>query len=139
MAGKEDILTALFERTYNNLTPAAQHVFLTLASWNSAVPLVALQAVMLRLRHDFVDVDEAVEALGRSSLIDVFVSKADNQKFLHVPLAAALFGRGKLLASPCRTAVEVDTRFLRQFGATQKTSIARGIEPHVRRFTGVHR
>jgi hypothetical protein len=30
--------------------------------------------------------------------------------------------------------VEVDTKFLQQFGAAQKTSIARGIEPHVRQF-----
>ena len=135
MATKEDILTALFERTYNNLAPAAQRVFLTLASWNSAVPLVALQAVMLRLRHDFVDVDEMVQALERSSLIDVFVSKSDDQEFLRVPLAAALFARGKLLASPYRAAVEVDTKLLQQFGATQRPSIAKGIEPHVRRFT----
>jgi hypothetical protein len=67
--------------------------------------------------------------------VEVFVSDADSQEFLHVPLAAALFGRGKLVASPYRAAVEADTKLLHQFGASQKTSITRGIEPHIRRFT----
>jgi NB-ARC domain len=134
MARKEDILTALFERTYNILSPAAQRVFLTLSNWNSAVPLVALQAVMLRLRHDFIDVDEAVRALERSSFVEAVISQADAQEFLHVPLAAALFGRGKLVASPCRAAVEADTKLLQQFGASQRTSIMKGIKLHISRF-----
>jgi hypothetical protein len=135
MASKEEILTALFERTYNSLAPSAQRLFLTLSNWNSAVPRIALQAVMLRLRHDFVNVDDAVEALGKSSFVEVEVSEADGQEFLQVPLVAALFGKRKLQASPYRAAVEVDTKLLHEFGATQAASIKRGIESHVRRFT----
>ena len=63
------------------------------------------------------------------------VSEADGQEFLQVPLVATLFGRKKLLASPYRAAVEVDTKLLHEFGATQAASIKRGIELHVRRFT----
>ncbi len=135
MAGKEEILIALFERTYNSLPPSAQRLFLTLSNWNSAVPRIALQAVMLRLRHDFVNVDDALETLQKSSFVDVEVSEADGQEFLQVPLVATLFGRKKLLASPYRAAVEVDTKLLHEFGATQAASIKRGIELHVRRFT----
>ena len=91
---------------------------------------------MLRLRHDFVNVDDAIETLEKSSFVDVEVSEADRQEFLQVPLVATLFGRRKLLASPYRAAVEVDTKLLYEFGATQAASIKRGIESHVRRFTG---
>ncbi len=38
VAGTEDILTALFERTYVALSPCSQRAFLTLSAWNSPVP-----------------------------------------------------------------------------------------------------
>ena len=48
IAGSDDILTALFERTYAALSPCAQRAFLTLAAWSSSVPRLALEAVLLR-------------------------------------------------------------------------------------------
>jgi hypothetical protein len=35
VAGKDDLLDALFERTYKRLSPAAKRVFLTLSNWRS--------------------------------------------------------------------------------------------------------
>ena len=37
VAGSDEILTALFERTYASLMPCAQRAFMTLAAWNSSV------------------------------------------------------------------------------------------------------
>lgn len=48
VADRDDILTALFERTFAVLSPAAKRVFLTLCNWRSTIPQLALEAVMLR-------------------------------------------------------------------------------------------
>ena len=44
IARKDDILNALFERTYANLSPMAARIFLTLSSWRSLVPQLAVEA-----------------------------------------------------------------------------------------------
>ena len=134
MAGQDEILTALFERTYSHLPPAAQRVFLTVSSWRSMVPVIALQAVLLRIEHDRINVIEAVEQLARSSFVDILESKEDGQDFVDVPLVASTFGRSKLQTSPFRAAVEADVQLLQQFGASQRTSLTHGIEAHVKRF-----
>ena len=134
MAGQEEVLTALFERTYSHLQPAAQRVFLTTANWRSLVPVIAIQAVLLRLEHERINVIEAVEILARSSFIEILMSEDDAQEFIHVPLVASTFGRSKLQTSPFRAAVDADIRLLHQFGATQRTSLSHGVDGHVRRF-----
>lgn len=52
IAGSDEILIALFERTYSALTPCAQRVFLTLSSWNSGVPRVGLEAILMNSIDD---------------------------------------------------------------------------------------
>ncbi|MFZ0908705.1 MAG: hypothetical protein WAN24_04460, partial [Candidatus Acidiferrales bacterium] len=47
IAGRADILEALFERTYAGLSPGARLVFMTLSNWRSSVPQIAVEAVML--------------------------------------------------------------------------------------------
>ena len=134
MAGQEDILTALFQRTYSHLAPAAQRVFLILSNWHSIVPVIAIQAVLLRLEHERINVMQAVEELARSSLVEILKSEEDEQEFVHVPLVASTFGRSKLKTSPYRAAVAADVKLLHQFGAAQRTSLFRGVESHVKRF-----
>ena len=134
MAVQEEILTALFERTYSNLTPAAQRVFLTLSNWRSTVPLIAVQAVLLRSANERINVQKAVEELARSSFVEILNSGKNGDEFAQVPLAASSFGRSKLQASAYRAAVEADARLLHEFGASQRTSIYRGVGSHVRRF-----
>src|SRR6266700_1020748 len=104
VATQERILFALFERTFAALTPAAQRVFLTLCNWHSMMPVIALQAVLLRPANQRMDVVGAVEELRKSSLIEVVQSGDDNVDFISVPLAAIEFGRTKLTASPLKTA-----------------------------------
>jgi hypothetical protein len=63
IAGSDEILTALFERTYSALSPCAQRAFLTLAAWTSSVPRLALEAVLLRSTQERFEVQAGVETL----------------------------------------------------------------------------
>ena len=132
MANKDEVLDALFERTYSQLPPAAQRVFLTLSNWRSTVPQLALEATLLRPENEKLDVPQALNALLLSSMIQA-VPSSDGEWFLQVPLAASLFGKRKLTTSPLRTAVEADTKILHEFGAGRATDIARGLAPRVRK------
>jgi hypothetical protein len=132
MAAREDILDALFERTYAQLPPVAQRVFLTMCNWRSSIPRLALEAALLRPENDRMDVDDGVEILRRMSLVDSTTSPEDGQEILAVPLAAALFGKRKLSVSPIRSAVDADTELLRLLGAARPTD-SRGIAPRIER------
>jgi tetratricopeptide (TPR) repeat protein len=132
VASREDILTALFERTYANLSPAAQRLFLLLSSWRSAVPTVCVEAVVLGNAEERIDVQAAVDELRRLSLIDE-TPAPDGQQFLTVPLAAAIFGKRKLPTHPYRLAIEADNRLLQNLGPTTKDQIRQGIQPRLQR------
>lgn len=134
VAGKDEILTALFERTFNGLSPAAKRVFLTLSNWRSTIPELAIAAVLMREENEHMDVEEAIEELHRSSLIDLIKSEKDETIFISVPLSASVFGKKKLAVSPMKTAIEADTRILVQFGAGQNIEIHQGIGPRINKF-----
>ena len=134
VADQDEILTALFERNYRDLTPLAKRVFLTLCSWKSVVPQLAIRAVLLRSSSDTINVQKAINELEKSSFIEIAVSEEDTQPFITVPLSAAVFGRGKIAVSPYKTEVKVDSILLQDFGAAQKTDIQHGVSPRVERF-----
>lgn len=131
VATMDVILDALFERTFSNLSPAAKRVFLTLCAWRSTTPLLALEAVLLRSSNERMDVENAVEELSRSSLIEQSTSTKDDELFLTVTLVAAIFGKRKLATSPMRSAIESDLQLLHAFGAAQQSDIQRGIHPRI--------
>lgn len=133
IARKEDVLDALFERTYANLSPMASRVFLTLSGWRSLVPQLAVEAVLLRHGSDDGDPEAAIDQLVRMSLIER-TSAGDESDFLEVPLAAALFARRKLEVSPIRTIIESDVRFLQDIGATAASGLKDGVRPRVEAF-----
>lgn len=95
VADRDEILLALFERTYAALRPFAQRVFLVLSNWRSMVPKIAVEAVILRPANEKIDVVAAIEELLQSSLVDEIKSE-DGDVFLSVPLASAIFGQRKL-------------------------------------------
>jgi hypothetical protein len=134
VAGKDKILDALFERTYSALSPAAKQVFLTICNWRSTVPRIALEAVMLRPANERMDVEEAIDELLRSSLIETVSAQEKDESILIVPLAASVFGQRKLRASPMITAVQANTALLLNFGAGQKTEKKPGISSRIERF-----
>lgn len=134
VASKDDILDALFDRTYSSLTPSARQVFLTLCTWRTTVPALAVEAVMLRPANEKMDVDAALEELRRSSFVEIATSHEDQESFVTVPLVASEFGRRKLAVSPLKSAVEANTQWLLYFGAGQKTDMKHGVGPRVERF-----
>lgn len=137
MAGEEQILDALFERTYNEtLSPSAQRVFLILSNWRSVVPQLALEAVLLRDTEDEenerIRVGTAIDELHQSSFAEIKESPTpENERFVFVPLTASLFGRRVLPISPYQNMVRADLELLRKFGAMQQTDIQHGIGPKV--------
>ncbi|HEV2247759.1 MAG TPA: NB-ARC domain-containing protein [Terriglobia bacterium] len=133
VAGADTLLTALFERTYANLTPASQRVFLLLCSWRVFVPELAVEAVLLRPGNERFDVRGALEELRRFSLVEEVNSIADGMSFVGVPLAATIFGRRKLEASYLKAAIEEDRKLLTEFGAGRREDVQRGVYPRVER------
>lgn len=133
VANADELLTALFERTYATLSPVAQRVFLTLSHWRTTIPKLALEAVLHRQENERMAVADGIEELERSSFIELIESQADNEIFVSTPLAAALFGRRKLAVSPMRSAIEADTAILQQFGAGQRSDVRHGFAPRVKR------
>jgi len=134
VAAQGEMLTALFERSYATLTPAAQRIFLLLCNWRSVVPELALEAVVLRSENERLNVRKALDELKRTSFVEELTSEQDPELFISVPFAAVVFGKCKLTASPVKAAVEADTQLLQAFGAAQKEDVRHGVLPRVSRF-----
>lgn len=130
IARKGELLDALFERTYANLSPMAVRIFLTLSMWRSLVPQLAVEAVLLRHGDENVDPELGIDELVRMSLVER-TTAGDGTDFLEVPLTAALFSRRKLEVSPDRTVIEEDNRFLQDVGPTAASSLKGGIRPRI--------
>ncbi|MEW2328229.1 NB-ARC domain-containing protein [Micromonospora chersina] len=133
IASHDGILDALFERTFSSVSPAARRVFLTLCNWKSMVPRLAVEGTLLRPSNEPMDVEEAIDVLERSSLIEIFRDGESGQEFIQVPLAAQVFGSRKLRVSPMRPAVDADTEILQSFGAMQAVDVAKGLDPRIER------
>src|SRR5206468_2592588 len=129
MASKENILDALFERTFQSLSAAAQRTFLTLCSWQSMVPRLAVEATLRRPSNEQMDVGKALDVLEQSSLIELVGSGSEAERFVRVPLAASLFGRRKLIASPMKAAIAADVTLLQGFGPAKDADAGRGLQP----------
>ena len=137
LARKDDILEALFERTYDNLSPLAARIFLTLSGWRSLVPQLAVEAVLHWRSADSEGIDPkgAVDELVRMSLIERTVA-GDDTDFLEVPIAAALFANRKLEVSQHYELIRHDVRFLQQIGSTKTTGLKSGSYPRIRSIFG---
>jgi len=136
VATADHLLNALFKRTYDALSLAAQRVFLLLCSWRVYVPEVAVQAVSLRPGTERFDVASALEEAIQFSLIDQVVSEDGGERFVGVPLAAAIFGQRELQASRFKIAVEEDLKLLRGFGAGKRESASKGVVPRIHNLIG---
>jgi hypothetical protein len=132
ISSKDDILDALFERTFANLSPIASRIFLTLSSWRSLVPQLAVEAVLLREQADSVDPGDGIEELIRMSLIQRTFAE-DGTAFLDTPLVASIFGKKKWSVSPLKLVIETDVSLLQEFGAATPTSMKGGIRPRIER------
>lgn len=133
MATQDQILTALFARSFAALSPAAQRVFLLLCNWRSVVPELAIEAAVLRSGGERLNVSKALGELKQTSFVEELPSGQDPELFINVPFAAMAFGKRKLAASPMKAAVEADTELLRAFGAARKEDVRHGVLPRIRR------
>jgi len=133
VAGKDEILTALFRRTYQTLSPAAKRIFLTLSSWRSVVPQLALESVLWRPENERMDIEGAIEELRKSSFIEVSTSEIDGSTFLSVPLAASFFGKSELEVSADKIIIQADRDLLMDFGAAKQTDVRNGFAPRIER------
>ena len=132
VAGAEHILDALFERTYEALSPLAKRVFLLLSSWRVSVPEIAIEMVLLRPDNDErFDVKRAIEELSQFSFIDWIDSEEERLASVYVPLAAAMYGKRKLDVSPLKAPVEEDRRLLMEFGPGRGTAVGQRVLPRV--------
>lgn len=131
IAGKEEILDALFERIYGGLSVAAKRVFLTLCSCRSIVPQLAVEAVLLRPDNEKMDVEKAIEEVFHSSFVDRVVSDDETYPFLVVPSVAVQFGGRKLAVSTLKTAVEADTQLLTVLGIAKRSGVQEGVGPRI--------
>jgi len=134
IADQDEILRALFERTYERLSPASQWIFLTLANWKSLVPQIAIEAVFLDPKYERINIKESLDELIYSSFIQEIKSPRDDVCFINVPLASRMFAKKQLEISQWLSLVEDASKALQVFGATQKPSVEKkGIEPSIQR------
>ncbi|WP_413736520.1 NB-ARC domain-containing protein [Sodalis sp. RH21] len=118
IAGSDEVLTALFERTYSVLTPCAQRIFLTLASWNSAVPLLGLESILMYSLEDPLEVEKSIEILIQYSMIEE-VKAEDGYYFIQLPYVAFAFGNKKIKVNTQQFLISQDISLLRRFGVTK--------------------
>ncbi len=136
VAGTEDILTALFERTYVALSPCSQRAFLTLSAWNSAVPKLALEAVLFRSTEERQQVETGIESLLQYSMAEIHVAPTDKQEFISLPLVASVFGKKKLNISPSKAAILADVEILQMLGPSRRDDIHLGLARRLESFIG---
>ena len=134
IARSEEILTALFERTFNALSPCAQRAFMTLAAWNSAVPRIALEAVLIGSTNERYEVERGIDSLLHYSLAEERITEDDRQEFISLPLVANTFGRGKLQISFLRSAIESDVQILHMFGPSSTADVNLNMRRGLRNF-----
>ena len=134
MASKDNILDALFERSFNRLSPEAQRVFFTLCRWRALIPSIALEAVLTRPSSKRIDVEGALQHLIDSSLVQRTYSEVDAESFLNVPAAAYRFGTAQLKFSDITDLTDDDARYLHHFGAVSDNVTKTGFSAHVHRF-----
>ena len=134
LAGTDDILTALFERTYVALSPCAQRAFLTLSAWNSPVPRLALEAVLFRSTEERQEVEKGIESLLQYSMAEVHLALSDKQEFISLPLVASVFGKKKLNISPSKAAIQADVEILQMLGPSPRDDIHLGLVHRLENF-----
>jgi tetratricopeptide (TPR) repeat protein len=135
VAGRDEILTALFERTYASLSPCAQRAFMTLAAWNSAVPRVALEAVMQKSIGEIAEVERGIDLLLQFSLAERERS-IEGMDFIQLPLVALMFGRKKLNISPFQAAIKADADLLQMLGTVNRGEVHFSLAKRIEYFLG---
>ncbi|PKN79208.1 MAG: hypothetical protein CVU48_05965 [Candidatus Cloacimonetes bacterium HGW-Cloacimonetes-1] len=134
LESKDEMLMALFERTFDNLSPLAKRIYMLLSNWYSIVPVITIEAIYLSTSDTPIDVRSTVDELLHSSFVEEVVSEEDNQAYINVPYVSSIFGKKKLKVSPMKSSVELDSEYLRLFGPVNKTDVSKGIFHKIEKF-----
>ena len=116
---RSDLLNAVFERSFNKLTPEGRWIFLTVSGWRSAVPELALLVVV---GNRGLDVEAGIDECLRLSLIARH-ELADGEFCYEAPELARLFAKKKLQGDPDRLVIQEDLQILRQFGVLKRRTV----------------
>jgi hypothetical protein len=116
---RSDLLSAVFERSFNKLTPDGRWVFLTVANWRSVVSELVL-LVVLGLRE--LDVEAGLDECVRLSLLTC-QEMSDGHQCYFSPELAHLFAKKKLKGDPDCLAINEDIAILQQFGSLRVEEI----------------
>lgn len=109
---RQDIVDAVFERSFNKLSDVGRWVFLLVANWRSVVSELSLLVVCAERG---LDAGSGLEECVRFSLINLG-SLGDDQPCYHAPELARIFGRKKLESDPDRFTIQEDLERLQRFG-----------------------
>lgn len=134
LAGSDEILVALFERTYAALSPCSQRVFLTLSSWNSSIPKKVLEVVLMTSFDDPQEVGRSIDLLIQYSMAEEVNSEKDGYCFIGLPYIATVFGKKKLSVSPLEPVVLSDSHLIQKFGPSKLDDKNLSLDSHVSRF-----
>jgi hypothetical protein len=112
MGRRQDIVDAVFERSFNKLSESGRNVFLLVANWKSNVPEVGL-IVVLGVRG--IDAVAGLEECRRLSLVYP-MELPGSESFYSVPQLARGFAHKKLQGDPDRLVIQQDLATLQKFG-----------------------
>jgi hypothetical protein len=109
---RDDIVDALFERSFNRLSEDAQIIFLAAANYNTIVPDFVLVAVF---GQRGIDVQTAIDECVKQSLLESYMGN-DDVRYIVAPQIARIFGRKKLRGDPNAMLIRADLEMLNRFG-----------------------
>ena len=130
LADSDAVLDALFQRTFDELTPTARLIFMALCAWRSLVSRYVMEATIRVFFRDASDPEGAIDELLRMSLCEK-QEAADGIDFLEVPTIAALFGRKKLRVNPDMNLIEHAVDFIRESGPAKSTDMKNAGFPRI--------
>jgi hypothetical protein len=117
---RAELLGAVFERSFNKLSPDGRWAFLCVANWRSTVPELAL---LVTLGNRDLDAEDGLEECVRLALL-ARQELADGTFCYSAPELARLFAKKKLDGDPDRLLILEDMELLRQFGPLKPSEAA---------------
>lgn len=124
MGKRNDIVDAVFERSFNKLSDAGRALFLTVSNWKAEVPELAL-LVVLGVRG--IDVSSGLEECRKLSLVFP-IDRPGGYRCYSSPPLARVFGHKKLQGDPDRLVIQEDLLTVQKFGVLPKTETEGGAQ-----------
>jgi len=115
-----DIVSAVFERSFNKLSSHGRWVYLLTANWRTAIAELALVVICAERE---IDAQAGAEECVRLSLLNAEMAP-DGSYYYWAPELARVFGRKKLDSDPDRLAIQEALTGLRRFTVLKPGQVA---------------